>query len=189
VTVYGQDPDPTKVCLPDVLQLNVASLYKNVSGVFAYNFPANTIAVRLSTGLHSVFNLTDNTVSYVRTNYDSCIVSSASVLDTFNFGILSQCLPAGAKLLTPANTHLGLSPASLDIEAWELDAVGFGGVVRVAVTKSSPAVPVIVQSVIRSSATGNGPNTRDVKLLVNAKASIDDSSIFEVPDDCIDMTF
>jgi hypothetical protein len=182
VTVYGQDPDPTKACLPDVLQLNVRSLYTNATGVFAYNFPAKMIAVRLNDGLHAVFNLTDNKVAVTQDfGKDSCLKYSTNGQETYRFGILSQCLPAGAKLLTPANTHLGLSPASLDIQAYELDTAGFG-VARVAVTKSSPAVPVILQSI----ATGNGLITPDVQLLVNAKTSIDDSSIFDAPDDCID---
>jgi hypothetical protein len=188
VIVYGQDPDPTKVCFPDVVQLNVVSLLPNVSGVYAYNFPAKTIAVRFSSGLQAMFNLTENTEAVFHNDFDdSCFKFNIDTSDTLRFGIISQCLPAGAKLLTPANTHLGLSPASLDIEAWELDA-GLG-VARVVLTKSSPAVPVIIQSVLkRPYGTGNGPITLNVQLLVNAKTNIDDSSILDVPDDCIDST-
>ena len=174
VTVYGQAPDPTKVCLPDVLQLNLASLTQNATAVVAYDFPNKVFAIRYSQGLHAVVNSTDGTIARMNHTDSSCTrVPSPSSFKVF----YSQCLPASAKLVSPAGTYFGLSPDSLDIQGWSYDVESFGTVL-VGVTTGSPAVPVVRQ--ITSSVAGRS----DIQLLVNAKTTVDDATIFDVPDDC-----
>jgi hypothetical protein len=173
VTVYGQAPDPTKVCLPDVLQLNLASLTQNASAVVAYDFPKNVFAIRYNQGIHAVVNGADGTIARINQTDSSCVrvTSPSSFKDLY-----SQCLPARARLVTPPGTFFGLSPERLDIQGWSYDVESVG-TVSVGVTTGSPSVPVIrniISSVGRS----------DIQLLVNAKTTIDDATIFDVPDDC-----
>jgi hypothetical protein len=174
VTVYGQAADPTKICLPDVLQVHSVSLTTNVSGVIAFDYPNKAISIRDDNGIRSVYNLNDFTLARINEADSSCvrITPPGSIRD-----LVSQCLPAGARQLTQGNIYLGLSPARLDIQGWEF-AVESIGTVSVGITTGSPSVPVIRHFISSSQAPS------DIQILVNAKTSIDDATIFAVPDDC-----
>jgi hypothetical protein len=174
VTVYGQAADPTKVCLPDVLQVHQTSLTRDASGTVAYDFPNKVIAIRLDDGTRNVFDLSANTLSRINETDSSCgQTPTPSVYNNY----VSQCLLSGARLLSPEETYLGLSPARLDIQGWSYDVENVG-TVTIGVTKGSPSVPVI-----RRFDT-NSATPSDILLLVNAKTTIDDATIFDVPDDC-----
>jgi hypothetical protein len=174
VAVYGQASDPTKACLPDVLQVHTNSLVHNVSGIAVFDFPGKKSATRMSNGARTVIDLASNTLTTINENSGSCV---SSPLPAGFHAIASQCLPASAKLLTPPHTTLGLSLNSVEIEGWEYTVANFG-TVRVAVTKASPGVLVLGQI--------DSPNAAlsDIQIFVNPKTSIDDSTIFDVPEDC-----
>jgi hypothetical protein len=186
VTAYSVDPDPTKVCFPDVFQVKVTSLNHNFTAIYAYNFPEQTVAIRYNYGIRIVFNLTELKLCYIPGNsFPYSFKLPYDEFETIHYGPVRQCLPAGAKLLSPANTHLGLSPASLDIQAWEID-VGFSGNATIVVTNSSPAVPVFVRTAFRGAdLPGIDPVVRHVLGYINAETSIDDSSILDIPETCL----
>lgn len=174
VAVRGQEQDPTKICLPDVLQINLTSVFHNTTGLAVFNFPKQLVTLRSTYGTRLVFNFSDETVALINELDGSCTKSQYTVYIGI---VLAQCLPANSKPITNADIYLGLRPDSLEVEGWEY-TVPSAGTVRNLVTKGSPSVPVIRRVILAD------PNSSDVEIFSDPKVTIDDPTLFTIPDIC-----
>ncbi|BFZ01460.1 hypothetical protein BsWGS_04499 [Bradybaena similaris] len=170
--VLGAAPDPTKVCLPEVLEADVYSATTDDYGKLAIDFKKGLLAVvYLKAEIKVVINLTNFEGNSINITDRSCkqILAGANIAN-----VVTRCLPASAKLLTNGSSTIGVPPNSVSIEGWEID-IGIG-VTRVALTTGNNAIPII-----REYRSGS---TKDVAFYSNQRLSIADERIFDVPDDC-----
>ncbi|BFZ01459.1 hypothetical protein BsWGS_04498 [Bradybaena similaris] len=171
-TVLGADP--TKVCLPETFQTLIFAFQYDVTGLAAFDFPNEVIAVRLTNGLRTVYNLTDLSAVSVNDTDGKCYQLAS---DPRFKTIGARCLPANAVKVGNVTTHIGIGTSETAFEGWEFEYPGVG-TVTAAVTTTNPTVPILRQYI---SADGK---VKDIVFFFNAQTSIDDKNIFNVPDNC-----
>ncbi|CAG5124773.1 unnamed protein product [Candidula unifasciata] len=178
-SVLGAARDPTKVCLPDKFQALIFAFQNDITGLIAFDFPNERISVRTtSNGLRIVYNLTDDTALSINETDGKCIQLPKDLkLQT----IATRCLPANAVQLGNVSTYIGVGSTQTKFEGWELQFPGIG-TVTAAVTTTTPAIPILRQFV---SADGKD---RESVFFFNVQTTIDDNSIFNVPDVCSPAT-
>lgn len=174
-TTVLSDPDPTKVCLPEVFQSQLYSFTTDDYGTLAVDFKQEVLGIEyVKSEIRVVLNLTNFEGVGINTTDGKCQKISAAA-DINN--VVTRCLPATAKLLTNS-TRLGVAPNSVDLEAWEID-VGIGKT-RVLLTTGANRIPVLRQF--------ETDKLKEVSVYANPQLTITQKGIFDVPAVCSPAT-
>ncbi|XP_013065325.2 uncharacterized protein LOC106054126 [Biomphalaria glabrata] len=168
---HGQDP--TTICQPPQIQVSFYNFLDMTYGIYSIDFTKSLAAkVEALSQIRTVYDF-KTFIAYDITSSGNCTKHAMSWTE-----VITQCLPASAKKVSPDNVYLGYGSEKINIQTWQIDLINV--TLQVAFTfGTNPVYPLV-----RHAYRPDFKTPASIVIFYNSENAVNPSQ-FIIPSSCI----